>query len=64
MSFQLFVMSRTVIDHLQLGSISIRDVRSSIVPGMHQDEILLGMSVLKQLDFSQSGNELTIRQRM
>ena len=53
---------RTQITQLQVGSIILFDVRASITPGMTGSEILLGMSALKQLDFSQSGNTLTLVQ--
>lgn len=52
----------TRIDKLDLGPISLEGVSAAINPGMQGDEILLGMSVLKQLDFSQSGDELTLTQ--
>ena len=53
----------TIIPVLQLGPITLHDVRASINPGMEEEDgILLGMSVLKELDFSQKGDELTIVQ--
>lgn len=52
----------TRIDFLQLGPIELENIRAAISPGMGGEEILLGMSVLKQLDFSQSGDLLTLRQ--
>lgn len=52
----------TTIDELHLGPIVLHDVRAAINPGMSGEEILLGMSVLKQLDFSQRNNELTLTQ--
>jgi len=52
----------TTINELELGPIQLRDVRAALNPGMQDDEILLGMSALKTLDFSQTGNELTLRQ--
>lgn len=53
---------QTRIPQLGLGPIVLHDVRASINPHMEGDGILLGMSVLKQLEFSQSGDELTLRQ--
>lgn len=50
---------QTWIDHLSIGAIQLRDVRAIITPNL--DDILLGMSALKQLEFSQKGNQLTIR---
>lgn len=52
----------TNIEQLELGSIVLKDVRASINPAMKHQEILLGMSALKDLDFSQSGNTLTLTQ--
>jgi aspartyl protease family protein len=52
----------TRIDKLELGSIVFYDVVAAINPGMHDEEILLGMSALKHVDFSQAGDELTITQ--
>ena len=53
---------RTEISQLTIGSITLHQIQASITPGLTGDEILLGMSVLKQLDFEQRGNELTLRQ--
>ena len=53
----------TVIDSLTLGGITLTNVRASIVPNMQGNEILLGMSALKQLEFTQKGRQLTLRQR-
>lgn len=52
----------TVIDELVLGAITLRDVRASINPGMHQDEILLGMSALKNVEFTHRDGQLTLKQ--
>ncbi len=52
----------TNIATLELGSIKISNVRASINPGMLGEEILLGMSALKDLEFTQSGNKLTLKQ--
>lgn len=52
----------TILDEVQLGGIVLNNVRASINPYMTDNEILLGMSFLKQLDFSQQGNRLTLRQ--
>ncbi|MCV6614798.1 MAG: TIGR02281 family clan AA aspartic protease [Cellvibrionaceae bacterium] len=50
------------IERLQLGDIVLEDVRASINTGMEGDEILLGMSALGQLEFSQRDDELILRQ--
>lgn len=52
----------TTIDTLEIGDIVLTNVKASIVPNMRGEEILLGMSVLKQLEFSQKGSQLTLRQ--
>ena len=53
----------TVLDQVQLGTIVLENVRATINPQMYGDEVLLGMSFLKQLDFSQQGEQITIRQQ-
>ncbi len=54
---------RSEIASLQLGDIVLTQVPASIVPNMGGTEILLGMSALKQLEFRQQGNQLTLIQR-
>jgi aspartyl protease family protein len=53
---------RTRLDSLQLGDILLRDVRALVAPGMDGDEVLLGMSALKQLEFTQRDGTLVLRQ--
>ena len=50
------------LDSLRIGDITLHDVSASINPRGHDDSILLGMSALKQLEFTQRGDTLTIRQ--
>ena len=50
----------TEIDQLQLGPITMRNVKASILPDMPDDEVLLGMSFLKHLKLQQQGDELVI----
>ena len=52
---------QTVIDEIRLGQLRVGPVQASINPGSQGDEILLGMSFLKQLDFNQQGNTLTLK---
>lgn len=52
----------TRVDTLALGPIQLHDVRANINPYMDGDEVLLGMSALRSLEFSQRGDELTLRQ--
>ena len=52
----------TRVNSLTLGNISLQNVAASITPTMFNDTILLGMSALKEIDFSQVGATLTLRQ--
>lgn len=52
----------TRISSLNLGGIELHDIRASINPHMDGDTILLGMSFLKHLEFTQRGDTLIIRQ--
>lgn len=54
----------TVMDTVSLGDISLQNVRGSILPSMNlgDNEVLLGMTFLKQLEFTQRGDRLTLRQ--
>lgn len=54
------VVAATQINELKIGKITLNNVSASINPGMRSDEILLGMSALKQLEWSQRGEVLTI----
>lgn len=51
----------TVIDELGLGPFRIRNVAGHLNPGFRHDEILLGMSALKHLEFTQRGDTLILR---
>ena len=52
----------TELERVRLGAIELRDVSANINPFIQGDEVLLGMSFLKHLDFSQEGDKLLIRQ--
>lgn len=52
---------RTRIDEIQLGPLRVGPVTASINPGDATGAILLGMSFLRALDFSQQGNTLTLK---
>lgn len=54
-------VAQTQIDQLAIGDIRLQDVRASINPGMRSNQILLGMSALKQLEFTQRGEWLILR---
>lgn len=51
----------TRIARLAFGPFVISDVQASLNPGMQDDHILLGMSVLKHLEFTQRGDTLVLR---
>ena len=52
----------TVLDQVAIGKIELRNVRASINPNVGMEEILLGMTFLKKLEFSQVEDTLTLRQ--
>ena len=51
----------TRLQSLQLGDMQFEDIRASLNPGMHGDEVLLGMNVLKNLELIQRGDTLILR---
>lgn len=52
---------RTNIPELEIGKLRLTDISGSINPGMEGEKILLGMSVLKQLEFTQRGDTLILK---
>lgn len=52
----------TKLDSVSLGPITLYNLAASINPNVNQDDILLGMSFLKHLEFSQKGDTLTLTQ--
>ena len=52
---------RTMLNKVQLGNIELHNIRGGINPGMTGNNILLGMTFLKQLEFTQRGNELILK---
>ena len=52
---------RTTVNEIQLGPLRVGPVTASINPADSTGAILLGMSFLRQLDFSQQGNTLTLK---
>lgn len=52
----------TKIDSLTIGNITLRNVSGHINPAIDSEEILLGMSALKRVEFTQSGKQLTLRE--
>lgn len=54
-------VSRTRLDRVQVGDIELRDLNATINPHMEGEGVLLGMSALKQLEFTQRGDQLILR---
>ncbi len=52
---------RTLIRELSIGDIYLSNVAGHLNPGMGGRQILLGMSVLKQLEFTQRGDTLILK---
>lgn len=55
------VVTETFVDTLTIGDIVLRNVDANINPGMRDNEVLLGMSALSQLEFTQRGEWLILR---
>ena len=51
----------TQMDEIAFGPFKLRDLPASLNPGMRDDFILLGMSVLRHLEFTQRGDTLVLR---
>lgn len=47
---------------VSIGDIELNNVEAGITPGLAMDEVLLGMSFLRHIEFSQRGKTLTLRQ--
>jgi len=52
----------TRLQEVRVGDIVLHDLSASINPNMDDDIVLLGMSFLKKIDFSQHGDSLILRQ--
>lgn len=52
----------TRLDSVRVGNIEVREVKATIHPQLEGSEVLLGMSFLKHLDFSQRGDSLVLQQ--
>lgn len=51
----------TLIAELGIGPFRLREVRANLNPGMAGDQVLLGMSALRQMEFTQRGDTLILR---
>lgn len=58
----IITVHSTNIATLNIGAITLNNIPASINPEMHTDTVLLGMSALRRLEFTQRGNQLTLRQ--
>ncbi len=56
------VVYATTLDSVSIGEIELHGVNANINPYMQGEEVLLGMSFLRHLDFAQQGEQLLIRQ--
>lgn len=52
----------TTLDQVAVAEIQLLDVSAGITPGLQTDQILLGMSFLKHIEFTQRGDTLILRQ--
>lgn len=52
---------QTTLKTVRLGSIEVHDVAALITTGLDGDTVLLGMSFLKQMEFTQRGSVLTLK---
>jgi aspartyl protease family protein len=50
------------LDSVAVGEIELRDVQAGIAPGLAMNQILLGMTFLKHIEFTQWGDTLILRQ--
>ncbi|MCX7198347.1 MAG: retropepsin-like aspartic protease [Proteobacteria bacterium] len=52
---------RTRLERVRLGPIELRGIAAVATEGMDDAIVLLGMSFLKRIEFSQRGERLTLR---
>ncbi|MBI1422604.1 MAG: TIGR02281 family clan AA aspartic protease [Gammaproteobacteria bacterium] len=52
----------TRLHEVRVGNIVLHDLAASINPNMNDDIVLLGMSFLKKIEFTQRGDSLILRQ--
>lgn len=52
----------TLLDQVAVGDIRLQDVRAGIAPGLQTEQVLLGMTFLKHIEFTQRGDTLILRQ--
>lgn len=59
----IVTVAETNLARLDIGDITLYNVDANLNPGQRDNEILLGMSALKQLEFSQKDDWLILRSR-
>ena len=52
----------TQLESVTIGKIQLKNIKASINPSMDIDAVLLGMSALRKIEFTQRGNTLILRQ--
>ena len=52
----------TRLNSVSVGGVSVGNVSATIAPGLRGNEILLGMSFLQHIEFTQRGDTLILRQ--
>ncbi|PLW84040.1 TIGR02281 family clan AA aspartic protease [Kineobactrum sediminis] len=50
------------LDSVSVGDIKLHDVEAGVATGLRTREVLLGMSFLRHIEFTQRGDTLTLRQ--
>ncbi|MEP1472485.1 MAG: TIGR02281 family clan AA aspartic protease [Halieaceae bacterium] len=50
------------LDTVSVGDIELQNVRAGITPGLTSEQVLLGMSFLRHIEFTQRGDTLILRQ--
>lgn len=50
------------LEQVSVGDITLQDVSAGITPGLQTEQVLLGMSFLKHIEFTQRGDTLILRQ--
>lgn len=50
------------LNRVSVGGIELRDIQAGITPGLQMEQVLLGMSFLKHIEFTQRGDTLILRQ--
>ncbi len=55
------------LESVSVGGIELHDIRAGITPGLHSEQVLLGMSFLKHIEFTQRGDkpfDIVVENRM